>query len=79
MTVTCSACGEIWPRDPALEVECPTCHARPGRRCKRLSGHPCELHASRDRAAMAAGFLRPCPKGPSAQREQVAAAQLALF
>ena len=41
------------------------------------SGHPCELHASRDQAAMDAGFLRPCPKGPSAQ--QAMAPQLELF
>jgi hypothetical protein len=77
MTVTCSACDEEWPRDPALEVKCPTCHAPAGRRCKRPSGHPCELHHSRDQAAMDAGFLRPCPKGPSAQ--QAMTPQLELF
>jgi hypothetical protein len=77
MSVTCSNCGEEWPRDLALEVKCPMCHAPPGRRCKRLSGHPCELHHSRDQAAMDAGFLRPCPKGPSAQ--QAMALQLELF
>jgi hypothetical protein len=27
MTVSCSSCGETWPRDPALEVPCPTWRA----------------------------------------------------
>lgn len=79
MTVTCSNCGEEWPRDPALEVPCPTCHAPVGVKCRGPSGHPCELHASRDRAAMGAGFLRPCPKGPSAQQQRVMTPQLELF
>jgi hypothetical protein len=79
MTVTCSTCGEYWQRDPALEVPCPTCHARAGVKCRRPSGHPCELHASRDQAAIDAGFLRRCPQGPSAQREQAVAPQLELF
>jgi hypothetical protein len=78
MSVTCSECGESWPRDPALEVPCPTCHARGGVRCRRPSGHPCELHHARDQAAMDAGLLRPCPQGPSAQRT-VLAGQLSLF
>jgi hypothetical protein len=79
MTVTCSNCGEEWPRDPALEVPCPTCHAPVRVKCRGPSGHPCELHASRDRAAMGAGFLRPCPKGPSAQQQRVMTPQLELF
>jgi hypothetical protein len=66
MAVSCSNCGERWPRDPALEVKRPTCHAPAGVRCKRPSGHGCDIHASRDQAAMDAGFLRMCPKGPSA-------------
>jgi hypothetical protein len=79
MSVSCSNCGEEWPRAPALEVPCPTCHAPVGVKCRRPSGHGCELHASRDQAAMDAGFLRPCPKGPSAQLTQVAEAQMELF
>lgn len=78
MTVTCSQCGETWPRDPALEVACPTCHAPVGRRCKRPSGHGCSLHHTRDQAAMDAGFMRPCPQGPSAQQAS-RAGQLTLF
>jgi hypothetical protein len=79
MSVSCSNCGEEWPRDPALEVPCPTCHAPVGVKCRRPSGHGCDLHASRDQAAMDAGFLRLGPKGPSAQRAQAAAGQLELF
>jgi hypothetical protein len=79
MPVSCFNCGDTWPRDPALEVSCPTCHAPVGLKCRRPSGHGCELHASRDQAAMDAGFLRPCPKAPSAQQAQVAGAQLSLF
>lgn len=78
MTVSCSLCGETWPRDPALKVECPTCHAAVGVRCKRPSGHGCEIHASRDQAAMAAGFLRMCPKGSSVRQDSFSD-QLTLF
>ena len=37
----CEDCGHTWPRDPSLEVECPTCGARVGFRCTALrpSGH----------------------------------------
>lgn len=60
--VTCENCGQTWPRDPVLEVRCPTCQAGVGRRCKRPSGHGCEIHASRDRLAMqqVTGYGR-CP------------------
>lgn len=59
--VRCNACGQTWPRDPALEVPCPTCHAPVGGPCRRPSGHACALHADRDRLAMAQGVLTPCP------------------
>lgn len=60
--VTCTRCGQSWPRDPALEVACPDCGAAVGRRCKRPSGHVAmDVHAARDRAAMAAGHYAPCP------------------
>ena len=64
MTVRCSQCGQEWPRDPALEVACPTCLAGVGQRCRRPGGYTGNfvgVHASRDRAAMQAGFLQPCP------------------
>ena len=64
MTVRCGRCGQEWPRDPALEVACPQCLAPVGVRCRRPSGHDCELHASRDRAALDAGILSPCPGSP---------------
>lgn len=53
MSVVCQRCGQEWPRDPVLEVACPTCHAKVGTRCKRPSGHDAEVHADRDRLAMA--------------------------
>jgi hypothetical protein len=62
-----TACSETWPRDPALEVEYPTRHMLVGMKCRRPSGHPCGLHHSCDQAAMDAGFLQSCPKGPRAQ------------
>jgi hypothetical protein len=60
MTVRCNACGEEWPRDPALEVDCPDCRAGLGSACRRPSGHSCAVHASRDRLAMGRGFFAPC-------------------
>jgi len=67
MSVSCSRCGREWPRDPALEVECPTCGAPVGRRCQRPSQHGVfgnQLHPQRDIAAMAAGFLARCSAAP---------------
>lgn len=71
MTVRCSRCGQEWPREPALEVPCPTCHAPVGVRCRRPSGHGGNfvgLHPARDREAMHQGFLAPCPMGEGARR-----------
>lgn len=52
--VRCHACGQTWPRDPALEVPCPTCRAGVGRKCRRPSGHEAwgGVHAERDLLAM---------------------------
>lgn len=66
MTVRCSRCGQEWPRDPALEVECPTCHAPVGRKCRRPSGHRVfgdQPHAARDYLAMERGFFKKCKGG----------------
>jgi hypothetical protein len=77
MTVRCGLCGQEWPRDPALEVPCPACHAATGQRCRRPSGHPCDIHAERDKAAMEAGKLERCPMAgppppaPAADRQFV--------
>jgi hypothetical protein len=62
--VSCSACGESWPRDPALGVPCPQCQAPVGKPCKRPSGHGCNLHHSRDQAALDAGVLKRCTAAP---------------
>jgi len=78
MTVSCSLCGEEWPRDPALEVPCPSCHARIAVKCRRPSGHNCDVHAERDRLAMALGFLKPCP-GVTRLRGEVTSDDLPLF
>lgn len=62
MSATCDRCGQSWPRDPALEVECPTCRAAVGTWCKRPSGHKAmRLHSERDLAALAAGKMVKCP------------------
>ena len=63
MTIKCSRCGEEWPRDPALEVKCPTCNAPVGIKCKRPSEHTVfggQPHAARDRLAMEKGFMEKC-------------------
>jgi hypothetical protein len=68
MTVSCSACGQEWDRDPALEVTCPTCNARIGTYCseQRPSGYRIRfgstlIHPARDQAAMDFGLLQRCP------------------
>ena len=54
-------CGKTWPRDPILEVPCPTCNAPIGVRCRRPSGHRCDPHAPRDALADSQGSYGPCP------------------
>ncbi len=79
-SVSCSRCGQEWPRDPALEVKCPTCQMPVGRKCRRPSEHNVwggELHAARDQAAMDAGLLKKCTGKTVAnkrRRRQVASA-----
>lgn len=72
MSVRCLHCGQEWPRDPALEVPCPTGRAPVGAGCRRPSGHGGNfvgIHADRDRAALSAGLLAACPAGPGAATE----------
>jgi hypothetical protein len=59
----CLACGETWPRDPRLEVECPRCRPPIGLRCKRPSEHQAsEIHVEREQLAVDRGFLsKTCP------------------
>jgi len=61
--VTCLRCGQSWPRDPVLEVACPSCHAKVGSGCKRPSGHQAQhVHAARDLLALATVLgYGPCP------------------
>ncbi len=77
-------CGRSWPRDPALEVPCPTCRAPIGSPCKRPSGHPLfahGVHAERDLAADAEGKYGVCPSGRCGIAAKVAsmAAQPDMF
>ncbi len=61
MSVSCSNCGQEWPRDPAEQVPCPVCRAPVGRKCKRPSEHGTwggQPHPARDQAAMNAGLLK---------------------
>lgn len=55
-------CGVEFPRDPRLEIECPTCHAKPGQRCRRPSEHVLKVgfgdwHSARKKLAFE---LFPC-------------------
>jgi hypothetical protein len=68
MTVSCSACGQEWDRDPALEVKCPKCNAPVGKYCaeQRPSGYRIRfgstlIHPARDQHAMEVGLLHRCP------------------
>lgn len=80
MTASCSACGQEWPRDPALEVICPTCNAQAGYYCceKRPSGYRIRfgstlIHPARDQLAMDLGFLQKCAAAivPSLEPQQL--------
>ena len=41
-------------------IECPACHAKPWKSCRRPSGHGCEMHAERYRKSEAEDAMR-CP------------------
>lgn len=60
----CARCGEKWPHDPALFVDCPACPARAGFPCKTPSGHTkMGVHNHRDQLALDRGFIKPCNGG----------------
>ena len=64
LSCTREGCSKEWPRDPILEVPCPTCKAKVGRRCVRPSGHGgnfVDFRDQRDLAALAAGHYGICP------------------
>jgi hypothetical protein len=89
--VGCNAphCEKTWPRDPALEVVCPTCGAAVGRPCvaRRPSGHVhsrkfagLDVHNERDLLACAEGKYGVCPEGrcgipPDEARRRLAAGE----
>ena len=88
MTVSClkPGCDRTWPRDPVLEVACPSCPAGVGQRCKRPSEHTVwgkEPHPQRDIAADRAGAYGPCPLGlcglENVAQRRAAGADLPLF
>ena len=71
---TCNTCDAEWPRDPAFMVDCPTCDASSGQKCRRPSGHlvwttawpglPKGCHAKRDIRALKEGAYDRCECGP---------------
>lgn len=71
--VSCTLCGEEYPRDPAYEVACPVCHAAAGKPCMRPSEHTAwSIHPERDGEALRLGFIKKCPKGKSSQSKELA-------
>lgn len=53
---SCSWCGSATVVDGSVcprSIACPACHARPGTRCKRPSGHEAAMHTDRWRRAEA--------------------------
>ena len=69
--VTCHACGEQWPRHPALEVPCPTCQADVGKACHKPSGHARwdyeGPHVPREQRAVDEGFMSICTASRGAE------------
>lgn len=64
--VHCNLCSKTWPRDPVLEVACPTCTAALGRPCRRPIGHSLpfgDFHVARDLLADGEGKYGCCPFG----------------
>ncbi|MGI4801426.1 MAG: hypothetical protein ACRYF2_17650 [Janthinobacterium lividum] len=58
--VACKACSVEWPSDPALQVACDECQARPGERCTWRSRRGYTYHIGRDFQAMRDGYLTAC-------------------
>ncbi len=83
-TAACNrpGCDRTWPRDPVLEVACPTCYAPVGVRCKRPSGHSgpfIELHVDRDLLADSEGKYGLCPLGICGAANRPVQGSLPLF
>ena len=75
--VTCHACGEEFPRHPALEVKCPDCGANVGVHCTKPSGHTFwkhELpHVNREQLAVDRGLMNICTAARKPQEGRRAA------
>jgi hypothetical protein len=73
----CRRCGQTWPRDPRLEVDCPRCGAAAGTSCRRPSGHAAaEIHVEREQLAVDRGVLSaPCPASVALVPEAAAQTQ----
>jgi predicted nucleic acid-binding Zn-ribbon protein len=67
MSPSCSHCGQTWDQDPAYRVPCPSCDADVDQQCQRPSGHPADTHIGRDRLALVATDLEPCPENPHSE------------
>lgn len=81
--VACENCPKTWPREPAFEVDCPTCGVKAGSACvtrrpsehvhsAAFSGLPPWGHDERDIAADLAGCYGECPKGTCGLRAKAA-------
>lgn len=57
MTARPCGCGPRTRGTCPHNIACPQCHAKPGRPCKRPSGHGCDMHAERYRATERADGL----------------------
>lgn len=77
MSASCNRCGETWDRDPALEVDCPTCSAEVGQKCRRPSGWEAPIHHDRDRLALqqVEGYEQ-CPVAVEAPDQQSTGARV---
>lgn len=58
--VACKACGAEWTTDPAIQVACSECQARPGEPCRWQRPHGYDFHKRRDQLAMREGHLSAC-------------------
>ena len=68
----CPWCGneQINPASTCpLSLRCPTCLAAPGRRCRRPSGHDCDIHEPRWDAAAEQDRQRAVATNDVAQRQ----------
>lgn len=69
----CAHCEKHIDPDPVFQVDCPTCEAEAGEKCRRPSGHPVwdpkwgglpkGCHAERDLKALKEGAYGSCPIG----------------